>query len=208
MWAESYHSLRSQITASSPPSSHVPNLCLVLMLLWRLRFPFVELLQLRCSRRVFLMRIHIFEGAGVFIMANIFPFQALRYDPSKVSPADVVTQPYDKITPAMQEHYYAASPYNLVRVILGKAQAGDNEQQNVYTRAAASLRQWRARRRSAARPATQHLSLHPDFQGSRRPFRRDRRAARLHRSGPGRGLRPQGGLPSRADAQQAEGRSA
>ncbi len=76
-------------------------------------------------------------------MANVFPFQALRYDPSKVSPTEVVTQPYDKITPAMQEHYYAASPYNLVRVILGKAQAGDNEQQNVYTRAADSLRQWR-----------------------------------------------------------------
>jgi uncharacterized protein (DUF1015 family) len=77
-------------------------------------------------------------------MANIFPFQALRYDPSKVSPAEVVTQPYDKITPAMQDQYYAASPYNLVRVILGKSQAGDNDQQNVYTRAAASLRQWRA----------------------------------------------------------------
>ncbi len=77
-------------------------------------------------------------------MANIFPFRALRYDPSKVSPAEVVTQPYDKITPAMQDQYYAASPYNLVRVILGKAQPGDNGQQNVYTRAAASLRQWRA----------------------------------------------------------------
>ena len=77
-------------------------------------------------------------------MANIFPFQALRYDPSKVSPAQVVTQPYDKITPAMQDQYYAASPYNLVRIILGKPQAGDNDQQNVYTRAAASLQQWRA----------------------------------------------------------------
>jgi uncharacterized protein (DUF1015 family) len=76
-------------------------------------------------------------------MAAIFPFQALRYDTSKVSPAEVLTQPYDKITPAMQDQYYAASPYNLVRVILGKAQAGDNDQQNVYTRAAASLRQWR-----------------------------------------------------------------
>ena len=61
-------------------------------------------------------------------MADIFPFQALRYDPSKVSPAQVVTQPYDKITPAMQDQYYAASPYNLVRVILGKSQAGDNDQ--------------------------------------------------------------------------------
>ncbi|MFI5115511.1 MAG: DUF1015 domain-containing protein [Terriglobales bacterium] len=77
-------------------------------------------------------------------MADIFPFQALRYDPSKVSPAQVVTQPYDKITPAMQDQYYAASPYNLVRVILGKPQAGDNDRENVYTRAAAFLQQWRA----------------------------------------------------------------
>jgi uncharacterized protein (DUF1015 family) len=75
-------------------------------------------------------------------MADIFPFQALRYDPSKVSPAQVVTQPYDKITPAMQDQYYAASPYNLVRVILGKPQPNDNGRENVYTRAAASLRQW------------------------------------------------------------------
>jgi uncharacterized protein (DUF1015 family) len=76
-------------------------------------------------------------------MAAIFPFQALRYDPSKVSPADVVTQPYDKITPTMQAEYYAASPYNLVRVILGKAQADDSDKENVYTRASASLQQWR-----------------------------------------------------------------
>ncbi len=77
-------------------------------------------------------------------MASIFPFRALRYDPSKVSPSQVVTQPYDKITPAMQDKYYAASPYSLVRVILGKPEAGDNDQQNVYTRASASLRQWQS----------------------------------------------------------------
>jgi uncharacterized protein (DUF1015 family) len=55
-----------------------------------------------------------------------------------------MTQPYDKITPAMQEQYYAASPYNLVRIILGKPQAGDNAGENVYTRAAACLREWQA----------------------------------------------------------------
>ena len=55
-----------------------------------------------------------------------------------------MTQPYDKITPAMQDHYYAASPYNLVRIILGKPQPGDNERDNVYTRAAACFRQWQA----------------------------------------------------------------
>jgi uncharacterized protein (DUF1015 family) len=77
-------------------------------------------------------------------MADILPFRALRYDLSKVKAGEVMTQPYDKITPAMQEKYYAASPYNLVRVILGKSQAGDNERENVYTRAAAFLRKWQA----------------------------------------------------------------
>ena len=75
-------------------------------------------------------------------MAKIHPFKALRYDPAKVSPAQVVTQPYDKISPAMQDRYYAASPYNLVRIILGKPEAGDDDQNNVYTRAAASLQHW------------------------------------------------------------------
>ena len=77
-------------------------------------------------------------------MAKIFPFRGLRYNPSKVKLAEVVTQPYDKITPEMQDRYYGSSPYNLVRIILGKPQAGDNEQESVYTRAAASLQQWRS----------------------------------------------------------------
>ena len=77
-------------------------------------------------------------------MAKIYPFRALRYDPAKVPPDQVVTQPYDKISPAMQDRYYAASPYNLVRIILGKAEPGDDERNNVYTRAAANLKHWRA----------------------------------------------------------------
>ncbi len=76
-------------------------------------------------------------------MARIYPFRAFRYDPARVHLEDVVTQPYDKITPAMQERYYEASPYNLVRVILGKQLPGDDEQENVYTRAAETLRDWR-----------------------------------------------------------------
>jgi uncharacterized protein (DUF1015 family) len=54
-----------------------------------------------------------------------------------------VTQPYDKITPAMQERYYQASPYNLVRIILGKRLPTDGDAENVYTRAAASFHNWR-----------------------------------------------------------------
>ncbi|MCU1226502.1 MAG: hypothetical protein JWQ42_4595, partial [Edaphobacter sp.] len=76
-------------------------------------------------------------------MARIYPFRALRYDPARVNMEDVVTQPYDKITPAMQQRYYEASPYNLIRVILGKHFENDTELENVYTRAAETLRAWR-----------------------------------------------------------------
>ncbi len=76
-------------------------------------------------------------------MAHIEPFRALRYDPTRVSIPQVVTQPYDKITPEMQDAYYAASPNNLVRVILGKEHAGDHASQNRYTRAAQSFQHWR-----------------------------------------------------------------
>jgi uncharacterized protein (DUF1015 family) len=76
-------------------------------------------------------------------MARIFPFRALRYDPARVDMTDVVTQPYDKITPAMQDAYYAASPFNLIRVILGRHAAADNQHENVYTRAASTLQEWR-----------------------------------------------------------------
>ncbi|HEX8812493.1 MAG TPA: DUF1015 domain-containing protein [Terracidiphilus sp.] len=77
-------------------------------------------------------------------MADILPFRALRYDLQQVSAAQVVTQPYDKITPAMQERYYAASPYNLVRIILGHREP-ENAHDNVYTRAAGYGRDWRAK---------------------------------------------------------------
>ena len=76
-------------------------------------------------------------------MAQIAPFRALRYDSARVDVAQVVTQPYDKITPEMQERYYAASPHNLVRIILGKREAKDHVGENTYTRAAACFREWR-----------------------------------------------------------------
>jgi len=77
-------------------------------------------------------------------MARIYPFRAWRYNPSAVRLDDVVTQPYDKISPAMQQAYYERSPYNLVRIILGKPELFDAEQgENVYTRAARDFQAWR-----------------------------------------------------------------
>jgi len=77
-------------------------------------------------------------------MARIYPFRAWRYNPSAVRLEDVVTQPYDKITPAMQQAYYQRSPFNLVRIILGLPELFDAERgESVYTRAARDFSAWR-----------------------------------------------------------------
>jgi uncharacterized protein (DUF1015 family) len=77
-------------------------------------------------------------------MAIISPFRAWRYNPDRVPLGHAVTQPYDKISPEMQDRYYAASPYNLVRIILGKRLSSDTASENVYTRAAKAFQDWRA----------------------------------------------------------------
>lgn len=71
---------------------------------------------------------------------EVLPFHALRYNPAQVAIADVVTQPYDKISPEMRERYYRASPFNLVRIILGDPGV---ERPDVYQAAAAHFHAWR-----------------------------------------------------------------
>jgi uncharacterized protein (DUF1015 family) len=73
-------------------------------------------------------------------MAEIRPFRALYYNPSRIQQLeDVVTQPYDKISTEMQSRYYGSSPYNLVRVIRGQVYAEDNPASNVYLRASQKI---------------------------------------------------------------------
>lgn len=75
-------------------------------------------------------------------MATIKPFQPYRYTAKAGDPSRLVTQPYDKISPEMQAKYLAASPYNLVRVILGERFPSDDDSNNVYTRAARHMEDW------------------------------------------------------------------
>jgi uncharacterized protein (DUF1015 family) len=75
-------------------------------------------------------------------LARIFPFQPYRYSAKAGRVENLVTQPYDKISPEMQARYLSLSPYNLVRLILGERFATDTGADNVYTRAAGLLRDW------------------------------------------------------------------
>src|SRR5438477_8673748 len=76
-------------------------------------------------------------------MATIYPFRSLRYALEKIPIEKVVTQPYDKISKEMQDRYYALHPNNIIRIVLGKRRDQDNDSDNVYTRAASALKEWR-----------------------------------------------------------------
>jgi uncharacterized protein (DUF1015 family) len=75
-------------------------------------------------------------------MARIFPFHPYRYTPEAGPLSELVTQPYDKISPEMKARYLALNPHNLVRVILGERYPSDSDSENVYTRAAKFFREW------------------------------------------------------------------
>jgi uncharacterized protein (DUF1015 family) len=84
------------------------------------------------------------QSVSANVMAELLPFKAFRYDTSQVKLGDVLTQPYDKITPEMQARYYELDPHNIVRIILGKAGETDTEGFNIYTRAAEYFHDWRS----------------------------------------------------------------
>jgi len=76
-------------------------------------------------------------------MANIIPFRGLRYNTEKIKDLSLVTTPpYDIISPDSQEMFYNMHPNNVIRLELGMEHAGDNENNNKYTRAAEYLKQW------------------------------------------------------------------
>ena len=77
-------------------------------------------------------------------MPDVRPFTGLLYDPSVVGPVGTVTAPpYDTISPIDQERYHRAHPNNVVRLILGRDEPGDDEADNRHVRAASYLRRWR-----------------------------------------------------------------
>ena len=70
-------------------------------------------------------------------MPEITPFRGIFYNLVKVKLGDVVAPPYDVISPEQQNQLYVASPYNVVRLILGR-------EEDRYASAARYFEQWRA----------------------------------------------------------------
>jgi len=76
-------------------------------------------------------------------MARIHPFRALRYNTQNpLAIAMVTAPPFDCIDTPMRDDLYRLHPHNVVRLILGREEPGDNDAVNKYTRAADLLAKW------------------------------------------------------------------
>lgn len=75
-------------------------------------------------------------------MAMIAPFPGLRYDLGRVGTlSEVIAPPYDVIDGVLQQKLYDQHPYNIIRLELTKAEAGDGENDK-YTRAGTFWKRW------------------------------------------------------------------
>src|SRR3989338_461514 len=91
-------------------------------------------------------------------MPEIIPFRGFRYNQSKVDIHDVVAPPYDIIPPERSERLYDRSPYNVVRLILGR-------EADRYASSAATLKQWISEAILMRDPNPAFYVLHQEFEG-------------------------------------------
>ena len=107
-------------------------------------------------------------------MSLVSPFVGLLFDGSIVGSHDLVTTPpYDVISDEERRHYLDASPYNVIRLVLGPDDTGDGGAGDKYRRAASELEAWRSdgvlvpTERASFYPYEMRFSLH----GRRRAIR-------------------------------------
>ena len=113
-------------------------------------------------------------------MADVRPFRALRYNTDDpLSLALVTAPPYDCINPEEREELLRTHPHNVVRLILGADEPGDDDTRNRYTRAAESIEKWK-RAGILVRDAEAALYLYQqEFQAEGRSYMREGILARV-----------------------------
>lgn len=75
-------------------------------------------------------------------MVKISALNGITYNLDKIDINGVIAPPYDVISGEEREKLYGSSPYNVVRLILGRTLPFDNEKENQYTRAANFFEKW------------------------------------------------------------------
>lgn len=75
-------------------------------------------------------------------MPKIRSFKGIRYSPEKVDLSKVICPPYDAVSQQEADDFYSLSPYNAIRLVLGKQMPKDTKTDNRYTRARDFFTQW------------------------------------------------------------------
>ena len=122
-------------------------------------------------------------------MPEIQAFRAIRYDMGHVgSLSDVIAPPYDVIGPELQDALYARHPCNVVRLILNRAEPGDDETNNKYARAKRFLKNWQSEGAlfSESNPAL--YVYYQEFEAEGRRYTRRGFMARMRLSRFGEGI--------------------
>jgi uncharacterized protein (DUF1015 family) len=107
-------------------------------------------------------------------MSLVSPFVGLLFDGSIVGSHDrVTTPPYDVISDDERRHYLDASPYNVIRLVLGPDDTGDGRAVDKYRQAASELETWRS---NGVLVPTEHAAFYPyemrfSLHGRRRAIR-------------------------------------
>ncbi|MEZ4749880.1 MAG: DUF1015 domain-containing protein [Bdellovibrionota bacterium] len=70
-------------------------------------------------------------------MAKVYPFRGIHYDTGRIQLGDVITPPYDVITPEQGRRFREQSPYNFAHLILPK-------DKSAYVEVGARLRKWKS----------------------------------------------------------------
>ena len=76
-------------------------------------------------------------------LAEISPFQGIRYNDTLAGDLSaVICPPYDIISPQEQQAYYDKNDFNIIRIEHGIEQPDDDDSNNKYSRARATLGDW------------------------------------------------------------------
>ena len=137
-------------------------------------------------------------------MAQVYPFHAYRYNASRVSFERVLTQPYDKISPAMQEKYYAADAHNLITIEKGRVSARRCATAQRLHASGGSAGELDSRQHRFARHGVVVLRVYAGVH--RAGNRAAARAPRIYRRGQAGGIFRGGSVPPRTHAFGAESR--
>lgn len=98
-------------------------------------------------------------------LADVVPFRGLRYNRESVKNlAPVISPPYDIISPADQQRFHDKHAYNAIHLDFGLEDPGDSENDNRYTRAAATLDRWLAEKILRPDPEPAFYLCREEFQ--------------------------------------------